>query len=249
MTRKSFFDKQSSSGSSSRSKSDSSSASSNTRENVNEGAPKVKGDLDGDGDVDWVDRLWAIVNFIQTPKGQTFFVIMGAVCSAVINVIPYTKTVITGLNYLGVGALAPFSWLIALIFWGLLQAVETAPRTSMWDFETKMGVMRMLQGLHIPLLEKSDLKNRQSDVLFWQEATINDAQQKRLMMWGFCILAHLIDLGMLWGDYPLFNANPLYFIWQNCLVVVALMFSFEAIVGLGQLIRYFSKGKAVTHNA
>jgi hypothetical protein len=66
------------------------------------------GDLNGDGKVDWVDSLLEIVEFIQTPRGQTFIVIAAAAFSAAINIGSYNKTTAFLLGYLHAEWLLPF---------------------------------------------------------------------------------------------------------------------------------------------
>jgi hypothetical protein len=203
MARKSFFDKRANSRQESTT-TDATQARDDTRK---------KGDLDGDGDVDWIDKLLEVVTFIQTPKGQAMVIIAAAVFSAAINMSTYTKSVGLFLELVKAQWLIPFAWIVAFLTWALIQVFETLPRTGFWDFDTKIAILKTLNGLHIPIV--SDTKNKQSDILYWQDVTVNDAKIRRQLFWVVSIGAHVLDVLMLWTDFPLGSLSPFTINWAN----------------------------------
>lgn len=197
----------------------------------------LAGDLDGDGDVDVVDKIIAIVQFIQTPKGQMLVLVAAATFSLVINISTYTKSMIAALNYLGVPWLTPLSWLAAIIFWALIQVLETLPRTSWWDIETKFTVLGKLQGMDLPFI--SDLKNKQTDLVYWQETVATDYEIKRKTMIIISIAAHISDAWALWIDFPLYQGGILT-LHPNLWVMLFMMFSFEGLIAISQFVKQFT---------
>lgn len=200
------------------------------------------GDLDGDGDVDWIDQLLEMVLFIQTPKGQTVIIVAAAAFSAAINMSTYTKSVDRFLAIVRAEWLLPFAWLVAFLTWALIQVCETLPRTGFWDFETKVAILRTLNGMNIPIV--SNLVGKQSDILYWQDVVVNDAKLRRLLLWVASALAHGIDLLMLWVDFPLGSFRPFTIHWGNVGIAACLMFSFELFLGLAMSLRQFRMGYA-----
>lgn len=204
--------------------------------------PAVEGDLNGDGKVDWVDSLLSIVEFVQTPKGQTFVVIAAAAFSAAINIGSYGKTTAMLLGYLQAQWLLPFVWLLAFLIWAVIQVGEVLPRTGFWDFATKVQIMNSLQGAGVTI--KAQTAGQQTDLVYWQDTVINDAKMRRGMFIAVSIMAHAADLGMLWPDYPLVDADWLPIV-KNVVVVVFLVFSFEALVGIAQSLKQLRKGYSI----
>jgi hypothetical protein len=208
-----------------------------------ESAPK-EGDLNGDGKVDWVDSLLAIVGFIQTPRGQTFIVLAAATFSAAINMSSYTKTVAWLLQYLRADWLLPFAWIVAMLLWAVIQAGEVLPRTGFWDFSTKVAIMKSLQGAGVPIKDYDRKTGQQTDLVYWQDITINDAKMRRNLFVLVSLMAHCADVGMLWGDYPFLDR---YFlpITQNIIIAGFLIFSFEGLVGIAQSLKQLHKGYSI----
>lgn len=202
----------------------------------------VKGDLNGDGKVDWVDSLIGIVTFIQTPRGQAFIVIAAAVFSAAINIGSYTKTTALMLDYLQADWLLPFSWLVSLLIWGIFQVGETLPRTGFWDFETKVAIVKSLQGAGVPI--SAPMKGQQTDLVYWQDVTINDAKMRRRLFWMVSLACHAGDFAMLWPDYPLVDGYLMPIV-KNLVTACFLVFSFEVLVGIAQSIKQLKSGYAV----
>lgn len=206
--------------------------------------PAQKGDLNGDGKVDWLDSLLGVVMFIQTPRGQAFIIIAAAVFSAAINISSYSKSVEWLLKELRSEWLIPFIWVIALTIWAVIQVGEVLPRTGFWDFETKVAIVKSLQGAGVPLKDYDPKSGQQTDMVYWQDATINDAKNRRLLFWSVSILAHLADVAMLWSDYPLVS-DALLPIAKHVLIAAFLMFSFEFLVGIAQSLKQLRKGYSV----
>jgi hypothetical protein len=202
----------------------------------------VKGDLNGDGKVDWVDSLLEIVEFIQTPRGQTFIIIAAAAFSAAINIGSYNKTTAFLLEYLQAQWLLPFCWLLAFLIWAVIQVGEVLPRTGFWDFATKVQIMNSLQGAGVTIKPKA--AGQQTDLLYWQETVVNDAKMRRGLFVMVSLLAHVADLGMLWPDYPLVDADWLPIV-KNVVIVAFLVFSFEALVGIAQSLKQLRKGYSI----
>jgi hypothetical protein len=200
------------------------------------------GDLNGDGKVDWVDSLLGIVEFIQTPRGQTFIVIAAAAFSAAINIGSYTKTTATLLVYLKAEWLMPFVWLLALLIWAVFQVGEVLPRTGFWDFATKVQIMNSLQGAGVTIKPKT--AGQQTDLVYWQETVINDAKMRRGLFIVVSVMAHLGDAGMLWPDYPLLDADWLPIV-KNIVIAAFLVFSFEGLVGIAQSLKQLRKGYSI----
>ncbi|GAQ00160.1 hypothetical protein [Leptolyngbya sp. NIES-2104] len=207
---------------------------------------KKKGDLDGDGDVDFVDRLLAIVSFIQTPKGQIFIMLAGAIFFAIINVPSYSKTVESFLRLVSAQWLLAFSWLIAFLTWALIQVFETLPRTDFWDYDVKVQILKTLNGLHVPIVSRTE--GKQTDLLYWQDVTVRDAELRRKMFIVASIVAHIGDFGMLWTDYPLWQGGlwgllvPSNWLLQNVLITCFLVFGFEVLIGLARSVKQFLGG-------
>ena len=205
-----------------------------------------QGDLDGDGDVDIVDRLLAIVGFIQTPKGQMFILIAAAVFFAIVNVPSYSKTVDGFLGKVNAAWLLPFGWLIAFLAWAVIQVFETLPRTDFWDFEVKVQILKTLNGLNVPLIRRTE--GKQTDLLYWQDVTVKDAELRRRLFTVASIFAHLADFGMLWKDYPLWSkglwgcVNPSNWLITNILIACFLVFGFEVLIGLARSLKQFMGG-------
>jgi hypothetical protein len=197
----------------------------------------IKGDLDGDGDVDWVDKAIAAVQFFQSPKGQMLVLVGAAVFSLVINLSTYTKSVNAAFEYLNVEWLAPLALIAAIVYYLLIQVLETMPRTGWWDLELKITILRKLQGLDIPVI--SNLANKQTDTVYWQETARKDYEIKRKVMWLVSIGAHFADAWSLWIDFPLWQNGRLD-LHPNLWVMLALMFSFEGLVALSQFIKQFT---------
>lgn len=233
MARKSFLSQSRNQKSNSKNSTDATQTTDDTRK---------QGDLDGDGDVDWVDKLLEVVMFIQTPKGQAVVIIAAAVFSAAINMSTYTKSIGIFLTLVKAEWLIPFGWLIAFLTWALIQVFETLPRTGFWDFDTKVAILKTLNGLHIPIV--SDTKGKQSDILYWQDVAVNDAKIRRQLFWAVSIAAHFLDLLMLWADFPLGSLSPFTISWRNVLIVAFMVFSFELLVGLAMSLRQFRIGYA-----
>jgi hypothetical protein len=204
--------------------------------------PAVKGDLNGDGKVDWVDFLLEIVEFTQTPRGQTFIIIAAAAFSAAINIGSYNKTTAFLLGYLQAQWLLPFCWLLAFLIWAVIQVGEVLPRTGFWDFATKVQIMNSLQGAGVTIKPKA--AGQQTDLLYWQETVVNDAKMRRGLFVMVSLLAHVADLGMLWPDYPLVDADWLPIV-KNVVIVAFLVFSFEALVGIAQSLKQLRKGYSI----
>jgi hypothetical protein len=202
----------------------------------------IKGDLNGDGKVDWVDSLLEIVEFIQTPRGQTFIVIAAAAFSAAVNIGSYNKTTVLLLGYLHAEWLMPFVWLLALLIWAVFQVGEVLPRTGFWDFATKVQIMNSLQGAGVTIKPLAD--GQQTDLLYWQETVINDAKMRRGLFIIVSVMAHVGDAGMLWPDYPLFDADWLPII-KNIVIAAFLVFSFEGLVGIAQSLKQLRKGYSI----
>jgi hypothetical protein len=202
----------------------------------------VKGDLNGDGKVDWVDSLLEIVEFIQTPRGQTFVVIAAAAFSAAINISSYNKTTALLLGYLHAEWLMPFVWLLALLIWAVFQVGEVLPRTGFWDFATKVQIMTSLQGGGVTI--KPYTEGQQTDLVYWQETVINDAKMRRMLFIGVSVMAHLGDVGMLWPDYPLVDGDWLPIV-KNIIIAAFLVFSFEGLVGIAQSLKQLRKGYSI----
>lgn len=203
----------------------------------------LKGDLDGDVDVDWVDKVIAAVQFIQTPKGQCLILVGSAAFSLVINLSTYTRSMQAAFVYLNVEWMASLSWLAAIVSYLLIQVLETMPRTNWWDLELKIMILRKLQGLDIPII--SEVSNKQTDIVYWQDTAKKDYEIKRKIMWIVSLGAHLADLWALWIDFPLYQGDRLT-LHPNLWVVLALMFSFEGLLALSQFIKQFTaKPKAV----
>ncbi len=207
--------------------------------------PAVTGDLNGDGQVDWVDSLLSIIGFIQTPKGQTFVVLAAAAFSAAINISSYSKTTAWLLDYLRVGWLGPFAWLLAFLIWAVIQSGEVLPRTGFWDFDTKVQITKSLQGAGFPIKDYDAKSGQQTDLVYWQEVTINDAKIRRSLFIAVSVLAHAADVGMLWSDYPLFSTETFLPIVQNLVIAAFLIFSFEGLVGIAQSLKQLRRGYAV----
>lgn len=169
-------------------------------------------------------------------------IIAAAVFSAAINMSTYTKSIDIFLALVKAQWLSPFAWLVAFLSWALIQVFETLPRTGFWDFDTKVSILKTLNGLHIPII--SDTKNKQSDILYWQDTAINDAKMRRQLFWGVSIAAHLLDLLMLWVDFPLGAWSPFIINWVNVGIAAFMMFSFEILVGLAMSLRQFRIGYA-----
>jgi hypothetical protein len=205
-------------------------------------SPAKQGDLNGDGKVDWVDSLLEIVEFIQTPKGQTFIVIAAATFSAAINIGSYTKTTAFLLGYLHAEWLLPFVWLLALLIWAVFQVGEVLPRTGFWDFATKVQIMNSLQGAGVTI--KPLAEGQQTDLLYWQETVINDAKMRRGLFIVVSVMAHIADVGMLWADYPLLDADWLPIV-KNIVIAAFLVFSFEGLVGIAQSLKQLRKGYSI----
>jgi hypothetical protein len=202
----------------------------------------LKGDLDGDGDVDWVDQIIAAVQFIQTPKGQCLVLVGAAAFSLAINLSTYTKSMNAAFSYLHVEWLSSLDWLAAIVTYLLIQVLETLPRTGWWDLELKITILRKLQGLDVPII--SELANKQTDIVYWQETARHDYELKRKLMWLVSIGAHIADLWSLWIDFPLWQRGLLT-LHPNLWIVLILMFSFEGLVALSQFIKQFTtKSKA-----
>jgi hypothetical protein len=199
--------------------------------------PALKGDLDGDGDVDWVDKVIAAVQFIQTPRGQCLVLVGAAAFSTAVNLSTYTRSMEAAFSYLRIEWLAPLAWLAAIITYLLLQVLETLPRTGWWDLETKIMILRKLQGLDVPVI--SNLAGKQTDIVYWQETAQRDYELKRKLMWLVSIGAHAADLWSLWIDFPLWRSGTL-FLHPNLWIVLILMFSFEGLVALSQFIKQFT---------
>jgi hypothetical protein len=208
-----------------------------------ESTPKP-GDLNGDGKVDWVDSLLSIIGFIQTPQGQTFIVLAAATFSAAINISSYTKTTVWLLQYLRSDWLLPFAWLVAIVIWAVIQAGEVLPRTGFWDFDTKVQIVKSLQGAGVPIKDYERKSGQQTDLVYWQDITINDAKMRRGLFVAVSLMAHAADIGMLWGDYPFFNADLLPIV-QNIIIAGFLIFSFEGLVGIAQSLKQLRKGYVV----
>jgi hypothetical protein len=207
--------------------------------------PPKKGDLNGDGKVDWVDSMLAIVGFIQTPKGQMFIVLAAATFSAAINMSSYTKTTAWLLAYLRAGWLMPFAWIVAFTIWAVIQVFEVLPRTGFWDFDTKVQIVKSLQGAGVPIKDYDPESGQQTDMVYWQDITINDAKMRRGLFLAVSLMAHAADVGMLWGDYPFFDTKTFALIIQNVLVVAFLIFSFEGLVGIAQSLKQLQKGYSI----
>jgi hypothetical protein len=205
-------------------------------------SPAVKGDLNGDGKVDWVDSLLEIVEFIQTPRGQTFVVIAAAAFSAAINIGSYNKTTAFLLGYLHAEWLIPFCWLLAFLIWAVFQVGEVLPRTGFWDFATKVQIMNSLQGAGVTIKPLAD--GQQTDLLYWQETVINDAKMRRGLFIAVSVMAHIGDAGMLWPDYPLLDAAWLPIV-KNIVIAAFLVFSFEGLVGIAQSLKQLRKGYSI----
>jgi hypothetical protein len=197
----------------------------------------LKGDLDGDGDVDWVDKIIAAVQFIQTPKGQCLILVGAAAFSLVINLSTYTKSMTAAFSYLRVEWLSSLNWLAATVAYLLIQVLETLPRTGWWDLDLKITILRKLQGLDLPII--SDFANKQTDIVYWQETARQDYELKRKLMWLVSIGAHIADLWSLWIDFPLWQTSRLT-LHPNLWIVLILMFSFEGLVALSQFIKQFT---------
>jgi hypothetical protein len=202
-------------------------------------SPAKQGDLNGDGKVDWVDSLLEIVEFIQTPRGQTFIVIAAAAFSAAINIGSYNKTTAFLLSYLHAEWLLPFVWLLALLIWAVFQVGEVLPRTGFWDFATKVQIMNSLQGAGVTI--KPLAEGQQTDLVYWQETVINDAKMRRGLFIVVSVMAHIGDAGMLWPDYPLLDADWLPIV-KNIIIATFLIFSFEGLVGIAQSLKQLRKG-------
>jgi hypothetical protein len=200
------------------------------------------GDLNGDGKVDWVDSLLEIVEFIQTPRGQTFIVIAAAAFSAAINIGSYTKTTALLLGYLKAEWLLPFVWLLALLIWAVFQVGEVLPRTGFWDFTTKVQIMNSLQGAGVTIKPKG--AGQQTDLVYWQETVINDAKMRRGLFFTVSLMAHAADIGMLWPDYPMLDADWLPIV-KNIIITAFLVFSFEGLVGIAQSLKQLRKGYSI----
>jgi hypothetical protein len=155
-----------------------------------------QGDLNGDGKVDWVDSLLEIVEFIQTPRGQTFIVIAAAAFSAAINIGSYNKTTAFLLGYLHAEWLLPFCWLLALLIWAVFQVGEVLPRTGFWDFATKVQIMNSLQGAGVTI--KPLAEGQQTDLVYWQETVINDAKMRRGLFIVVSVMAHIAVINPAW---------------------------------------------------
>jgi hypothetical protein len=203
---------------------------------------KKKGDLNGDGKVDWIDFLLGIVEFIQTPRGQTFVVIFAATFSAAINIGSYYKTTSFLLGYLHAEWMAPFAWLLAILIWAVFQVGEVMPRTGFWDFATKVQVMSAMQGSGVTIKDKSE--GQQTDLVYWQETVMNDAKMRRSLFFFVSVMAHVGDVAMLWSDYPLFDSEWMPIV-INFIVCAFLVFSFEVLVGLAQSLKQLRKGYAI----
>lgn len=197
----------------------------------------LKGDLDGDGDVDWVDKAIAAVQFFQSPKGQMLVLVGAAVFSLIINLSTYTKSTNAAFVYLDVDWLAPLAPIAAVVYYLLIQVLETLPRTGWWDLELKITILRKLQGLDIPLI--SDFAGKQTDTIYWQETAQQDYEIKRKVMWMVSIGAHIADAWSLWIDFPLWR-NAQLDLHPNLWVMLALMFSFEGLIALSQFIKQFT---------
>jgi hypothetical protein len=201
-----------------------------------------QGDLNGDGKVDWVDSLLEIVEFIQTPRGQTFIVIAAAAFSAAINIGSYNKTTAFLLGYLHAEWLLPFCWLLAFLIWAVFQVGEVLPRTGFWDFATKVQIMNSLQGAGVTI--KPLAEGQQTDLVYWQETVINDAKMRRGLFIVVSVMAHIADAGMLWPDYPLLDADWLPIV-KNIIITTFLVFSFEGLVGIAQSLKQLRKGYSI----
>lgn len=198
---------------------------------------RLKGDLDGDGDVDWVDKVIAAVQFIQTPRGQCLVLVGAAAFSLAINLSTYTKSMNEAFSYLKVEWLGPLDWLAAVIIYLLIQVLETMPRTGWWDLDLKITILRKLQGLDIPVI--SNMAGKQTDIVYWQETAQRDYELKRKIMVLVSIGAHIADLWSLWIDFPLWR-NGMLILHPNLWIVLILMFSFEGLVALSQFIKQFT---------
>lgn len=205
---------------------------------------KKTGDLNGDGKVDWVDSLLGIVEFIQTTRGQTFVIIFAAGFSAAINIGSYNKTTALLLGYLHAEWLLPFAWLLAILLWAVFQVGEVMPRTEFWDFATKVQVMTSMQGSGVTVKDTS-AKGQQTDLVYWQEAVMNDAKTRRSLFITVSFFAHIFDISMLWSDYPLLDLSEWAPIPVNFVVCAFLVFSFEVLVGLAQSLKQLRKGYAI----
>jgi hypothetical protein len=198
------------------------------------------GDLDGDGDVDWVDSFLGVVSFIQTPRGQTFVIVCAAVLSAIVNFGSYYSASTWLIKFLGVPWLLPFGFLFALVSWALLQVAETLPRISLWDWETKVQITKSLQGMSFPLVKYDETKGMQTDLPFWQEMITTEAQQARMMLWAISAVAHLVDGSVLWQTFPWWTAAGAMIV--NIAGFLFLMFSFEGLVGIAQKLKQLRSG-------
>jgi hypothetical protein len=127
--------------------------------------------------------------------------------------------------------------LAAIITYLLIQVLETLPRTGWWDLELKITILRKLQGLDVPII--SELANKQTDIVYWQETARRDYELKRKLMWLVSIGAHITDLWSLWIDFPLWQRGMLT-LHPNLWIVLILMFSFEGLVALSQFIKQFT---------
>lgn len=213
-----------------------------TKDQKTEDKPAVTGDLNGDGKVDWVDAMLGVVEFIQTPRGQTFIIIAAAAFSAAINIGSYNKTTAFLLGYLQAQWLLPFCWLLAFLIWAVIQVGEVLPRTGFWDFATKVQIMNSLQGAGVTI--KAKAAGQQTDLVYWQDTVINDAKMRRGLFVMVSLMAHAADLGMLWPDYPLFNESWLPIV-KNVVIVAVLVFSFEGFVGIAQSLKQLRKGYTI----
>jgi hypothetical protein len=200
-------------------------------------APPLKGDLDGDGDIDWIDRAIAAVQFFQSPKGQMLVLVSAAVFSLIVNLSTYTKSTDAAFVYLNVYWLAPLAPIAAVVYYLLLQVLETLPRTGWWDLELKITILRKLQGLDIPMI--SDFAGKQTDTVYWQETAQQDYEIKRKIMWLVSLGAHFVDAWALWIDFPLWQGERLT-LHPNLWIMLALMFSFEGLIALSQFIKQFT---------